>query len=114
MKKLSISDVPNAQNKGSRPTPTTTSSEPTPIVPPGEYAKQAVKAHNEFRSKHGVPDLTLASDLSAKAQQWADHLLATNTTGHSPKADRDNIGENIAYMMGTSKDLDYDGKLFII
>lgn len=81
-----------------------------PSVPPGEYAKQAVEAHNELRAKHGVSPLTVASDLCALAQKWADYLLANNKMGHSPKDHRPGMGENIAYKQGSSPNLDYAGK----
>jgi uncharacterized protein YkwD len=81
-----------------------------PSVPPSEYAEQAVDAHNELRAKHGVEPLTVASDLCALAQTWADYLLESNTTGHSPNDHRSGAGENIAEMQGSSPNLDYEGK----
>ena len=81
-----------------------------PSVSPSEYAEQAVDAHNELRAKHGVEPLTVASDLCALAQKWADYLLENNKTGHSQKEHRSGTGENIAYMQGTSPNLDYEGK----
>ena len=81
-----------------------------PSVSPSEYAEQAVDAHNELRAKHGVEPLTVASDLCALAQTWADYLLESNTTGHSPNDHRSGAGENIAEMQGSSPNLDYEAK----
>ena len=80
-----------------------------PAVSSDEYAKEAVAAHNKLRAKHGVQPLTMAADLCAKAQEWANHCLASNTMGHRPKESGSNIGENIAYMSGSSPNLDYPG-----
>lgn len=30
-----------------------------------EFTREALKVHNEYRRKHGVPDLTLSSDVSS-------------------------------------------------
>ena len=81
-----------------------------PSVPPSEYVEQAVDAHNQLRAKHGVEPLTVASDLCALAQTWADYLLESNTTGHSPNDHRSGAGENIAEMQGSSPNLDYEAK----
>jgi hypothetical protein len=51
-----------------------------------------------------------SSDLCALAQTWADYLLESNTTGHSPNDHRSGAGENIAEMQGSSPNLDYEGK----
>ncbi|CAG2245183.1 unnamed protein product [Mytilus edulis] len=96
--------------------PTKTHQKPptnTPIKneqPPGDFAEQALKAHNGLRAKHGVPALTCAADLCAMAQKWADYLLANNLNGHSSDDHNLGAGENIAYRMGSMKDLDYSAK----
>lgn len=77
--------------------------------PPGDFAEQALKAHNGLRAKHGVPAMTCAADLCAMAQKWADYLLANNLNGHSSDDHNLGAGENIAYRMGSMKDLDYSG-----
>jgi len=108
---LSLTSKPDvADNTGSSSNSPQKVQPTQPSVPPGEYAKQAVDAHNELRAKHGVSPLTVASDLCAMAQKWADYLLANNKTGHSPKDHRSGTGENIAYMQGSSPNLDYAGK----
>lgn len=94
-------------NNHQKPSPNTPSK---PEQPPGEYAQQALHTHNGLRAKHGVPALTCAADLCTMAQKWADHLLANNLTGHSSDDHNFGAGENIAYRMGTMKDLDYSAK----
>ncbi|VDI36131.1 Hypothetical predicted protein [Mytilus galloprovincialis] len=113
MKNLSLSSkssqpneiLPSNNHKKSSPNKPSKQDQPT-----GEFAEQALKAHNGLRAKHGVPALKSAADLCAMAQKWADHLLANNLTGHSPRDHRPGAGENIAYMMGTMADLDYSAK----
>ena len=106
---LSLTSNPDVANNAVSSSPQKV--QPTqPSVPPSEYAKQAVDAHNQLRAKHGVEPLTVASDLCALAQKWADYLLANKKTGHSPKDHRSGTGENIAYKQGTSPNLDYEGK----
>lgn len=115
MKNLSLSSkssqpneiLPSNNHKKSSPNKPSKQDQPT-----GEFAEQALKAHNGLRAKHGVPALKSAADLCAMAQKWADHLLANNLTGHSPRDHRPGAGENIAYMMGTMADLDYSGTIY--
>ena len=39
-----------------------------------EFEKDCLKAHNEYRAKHGVPPLKWNSQLQVDAQEYADHL----------------------------------------
>jgi len=38
------------------------------------FENDCLKAHNEYRAKHGVPPLKWNAQLAADAQKWADHL----------------------------------------
>ena len=38
------------------------------------FEKDCLKAHNEYRAKHGVPPLKWNAELAADAQEWANHL----------------------------------------
>ncbi|XP_014791404.2 Golgi-associated plant pathogenesis-related protein 1 [Octopus bimaculoides] len=58
-----------------------------------ELERSALEAHNRYRAKHGVPDLTLAEDLCEMAQKWADYLASRNVPQHS---DCKGVGENLA------------------
>lgn len=50
-----------------------------------------VNAHNHWRESVHVPPLTWSNDLASVAQQWADHLIQTNSYG--PRQKRQ-FGEN--------------------
>jgi pathogenesis-related protein 1 len=53
-----------------------------------------VTAHNQWRSKVKVPDLSWSSKLATSAQQWADQL---GQTGCNMKHSTGSYGENIYY-----------------
>ncbi|MFI1818802.1 CAP family protein [Lentzea sp. NPDC020367] len=73
----------------------------TPAVASTPVSK-AVELMNSYRAKHGVPPLSLDSEVSRTAQEWADHLHATNSFEHRP----DNAyGENL-YETGGRKEID--------
>lgn len=38
------------------------------------FEKDCLKAHNEYRAKHGVPPLKWSAELAADAQEWAKEL----------------------------------------
>jgi pathogenesis-related protein 1 len=60
-------------------------------------AQKVLNHHNMARREVGVQPLTWSKELSAYAQQWADHLAATATFSHRPN---NQYGENI--FMGSS------------
>jgi len=49
-------------------------------------------AHNAVRARVGVPPLAWSARLAARAQDWADHLLARRQFMHRPKSP---YGENL-------------------
>ncbi|KAJ8388814.1 hypothetical protein AAFF_G00130470 [Aldrovandia affinis] len=57
------------------------------------FEKEFLDTHNEYRSKHQAPPLTLSRDLCDSAQSWADHLLSIKTLEHSDTKN----GENLYY-----------------
>ncbi|XP_058940210.2 uncharacterized protein [Pocillopora verrucosa] len=62
------------------------------------FEKDCLKAHNEYRAKHGVPPLKWSAELAADALEWAKELAVKNYMEH----DYDSInnkgqGENLAY-----------------
>ncbi|KAL0965122.1 hypothetical protein UPYG_G00277100 [Umbra pygmaea] len=71
----------------------------------GDFEKQFVNSHNDYRQKHGAPPLALSRDLCESAQKWADYLLSTNCLEHSST---DN-GENL-YHAFSSVPKNVDGK----
>uniref|UniRef100_A0A8B9H948 Golgi-associated plant pathogenesis-related protein 1-like n=1 Tax=Astyanax mexicanus TaxID=7994 RepID=A0A8B9H948_ASTMX len=58
-----------------------------------EFKANFLAKHNEYRKKHGVPEVTLSEDLCDSSQKWADHLLSIKTLQHSET----NNGENVFY-----------------
>jgi len=55
---------------------------------------------NAERVNHGLPALTMRSDLNAVAQGWANHMAAANTLSHNPNltsqvANWQTVGENV-------------------
>ncbi|KAL7868343.1 hypothetical protein SRHO_G00097270 [Serrasalmus rhombeus] len=57
------------------------------------FKAKFLACHNEYRKKHGVPDVTLSKELCRTAQEWADHLLSIKTLQHSETEN----GENVFY-----------------
>ncbi|CAF5037375.1 unnamed protein product, partial [Rotaria magnacalcarata] len=47
-----------------------------------EFVRESLEVHNKLRRRHGVGPLRLNHELSALAQQWADHLASTGTLQH--------------------------------
>lgn len=73
----------------------------TPAVATDPVTK-AVELMNSYRAKHGAPPFSLDSEVSRTAQEWADHLHATNRFEHRP----DNAyGENL-YETGGRREID--------
>ncbi|KAG7240061.1 hypothetical protein INR49_028064 [Caranx melampygus] len=62
------------------------------------FQKEFLETHNAYRAKHNTPPLKLNSELTATAQAWANHLLATGTLAHS----NTNDGENVFTMYSSS------------
>ncbi|MGI5506789.1 CAP family protein [Lentzea sp. CA-135723] len=74
----------------------------TPTAHAEDPATKAAELVNTYRAKHGAPPLSLDSEVSRTAQEWADHLQSTNGFEHRP----DNpYGENL-YETGRSRPID--------
>lgn len=58
----------------------------------GGFAQEALKAHNNYRKRHGVEPLKLSSDLCNFALQWAQKLAYEDGFYHRPS---NSYGENI-------------------
>jgi len=75
---------------------------PTPPAHASDLVAKTVELLNSYRAKHGVAPLSLDSEVSRTAQEWADHLHATKRFEHRP----DNAyGENL-YKTGRTKPID--------
>ncbi|NJP11866.1 MAG: hypothetical protein HC866_22300 [Leptolyngbyaceae cyanobacterium RU_5_1] len=59
--------------------------------------QQMVNAHNEWRTRYGVPAVTWSPQLAAYAQEWANTLLREDRFGHRPQSP---YGENLAWAGG--------------
>ena len=64
---------------------------------PSYMAREMVAAHNAVRARAGVPALAWSNRLAARAQEWADWLLARNRFEHSRNPE---FGENLFEIMG--------------
>ncbi|XP_074057772.1 Golgi-associated plant pathogenesis-related protein 1 isoform X2 [Macrotis lagotis] len=62
-----------------------------------QFAGDLLKAHNDYRRKHGCPPLKLDNKLNQEAQQYADALAITKVLKHSSDSSRGNCGENLAW-----------------
>jgi len=67
-----------------------------------EFCTDALKAHNEYRSKHpGTPEVCLNRDLCKLAQDWAEHLKKVGELQHKDDEGRKfkegKLGEALAY-----------------
>jgi uncharacterized protein YkwD len=83
---------------------------PSPIAPPTitnlsetntnltVFQNAILARHNYYRSKHGVPLLTLDTQLNNEAQQWANTLASTQQFKHSGVVGQ---GENL-YLSATT------------
>merc|ERR1712013_556949 len=64
-----------------------------------KFRQESLRAHNAYRSKHGVPALKLSDKVNAVAQEWADYLIANDGWQHSGNK---KYGENIYMSIGSS------------
>lgn len=79
----------------STPTATTekvSANKAPPSVKPGKFEDEALKSHNVYRAKHGVPPLKLSKEICGYSKEWADNLAATDSFRH--RSER-KYGENI-------------------
>lgn len=76
-----------------------TGSELTPVA-----AQELLSAHNRWRHRYGVAELTWSAELAAHAQQWADELEATGMRmrHRSPN----DFGENLYWCSGKAASAD--------
>ena len=64
---------------------------------PRQVSDAILVAHNSVRHKLGVPPLVWSDRLAARAQEWAENLLAKNQFRHQPGSP---YGENLFEMQG--------------
>ena len=65
-----------------------------------KFIREALEAHNEYRSRHSAPPLTHNPELSEVAQRYAQYLASRNTLKHSDcNWNGKRMGENLAMIM---------------
>lgn len=64
-----------------------------------KFRQESLRAHNAYRSKHGVPALNLSAEINAVAQEWAEYLIANTAWQHSGN---NKYGENLYMSTGSS------------
>ncbi|XP_068860384.1 Golgi-associated plant pathogenesis-related protein 1 isoform X2 [Aphelocoma coerulescens] len=62
-----------------------------------QFAEEVLKAHNDYRKKHGVPPLKLCKKLNRGAQLYAEELATTRVLKHSSESANGKCGENLAW-----------------
>uniref|UniRef100_A0A914YJ40 SCP domain-containing protein n=1 Tax=Panagrolaimus superbus TaxID=310955 RepID=A0A914YJ40_9BILA len=58
------------------------------------FISQFIKIQNEYREKHGAPELELSEELTEQAQKWAEKLAIRQ---HVAYCELPGIGENITF-----------------
>ncbi len=77
----------------------------SPVTPAlaSDPVARTVELLNAYRAKHGAPPLSLDSEVTRTAQEWADHLHETDGFEHRP----DNIyGENLYWSGSRTRAID--------
>ncbi|CAG9816159.1 unnamed protein product [Phaedon cochleariae] len=75
--------------------------------PKMEFQNECLKAHNEYRKKHGVPPLKLNRDMCKVSQDWANNLIRKGILQHSNNQD---YGENLFCVQSSNTNFMIDGK----
>ncbi|XP_024215444.1 Golgi-associated plant pathogenesis-related protein 1 [Halyomorpha halys] len=72
-----------------------------------EFIAECLCWHNVYRQRHGVPVLSLCSQLCERAQSWANHLAHTNSFFY--KSDKD-VGQNLFCRLTNTLQTDVTGQ----
>jgi pathogenesis-related protein 1 len=73
--------------------------EEQPLIAPSFLARDMLAVHNVVRARVGVVPLAWSDRLAARAQDWADTLLARNQFVHRPNS---TYGENLFEIAGAT------------
>lgn len=71
-----------------------------------QFRQEMLTAHNEYRARHCVPALTLDSNITAGAQQYAQYLVSIDRLQHSGAS---GLGENLAMRYSSVAITTYSG-----
>ncbi|KAJ0181412.1 hypothetical protein K1T71_003497 [Dendrolimus kikuchii] len=72
-----------------------------------KFEDEFLRAHNEYRKKHGVPPLELSKKLCRYAEEWSKVLSKKGQTEHR---DQNDYGENIFYAWSSDPDFMVSGR----
>ena len=67
----------------------------------GSFEQEALQAHNNYRSIHDAPPMTLDSSMSQSAAAYAQRLARMGTLQHSSSSEKPGQGENLAMACGS-------------
>ncbi|XP_042563894.1 uncharacterized protein im:7150988 [Clupea harengus] len=69
------------------------------LLTDSSFKTEFLQSHNEYRAKHGVPDLAMSDELCRSAQAWADHLenINKNSSMMSLQHSDTKNGENLFF-----------------
>lgn len=59
-----------------------------------QFRTDMLNLHNQYRRRHGVPNLAISEKLNSLAQEWADKMAQSGRFEHRKD---NNYGENIFY-----------------
>ena len=74
------------------------------IAEHAENEQKVLDAHNKYRKIHDAPAMSINSEMSAKAAEWAEHLATTGTFQHASTKTRHGDGENLYFGCGSISD----------
>lgn len=72
-----------------------------------KFEDEFLKAHNEYRRKHGVPPLEISKKLCKYAEEWAKTIAKKGSMEHR---DQNDYGENIFYAWSSDPNFTVSGK----
>ncbi|CAH8479633.1 unnamed protein product [Schistosoma turkestanicum] len=80
------------------------------MIPPDDFIKNCLEAHNAKRLLHGVCALRHSRALDKTAQDWAEELLSEDGIKNSPHSSRGEVGESISVRTSTGTNVDMQGE----
>ena len=69
----------------------------------GDFAQNALKAHNKFRKVHGAPEMKLDEEMTKRAEEYAKKLARMGRLQHSSSSERSGNGENLFMACSSDK-----------
>eukprot|EP00118_Oscarella_pearsei_P005177 m.23478 g.23478 ORF g.23478 m.23478 type:complete len:153 (+) comp28484_c0_seq2:113-571(+) len=63
----------------------------------GEFEREALQNHNQYRKKHNAAPLTWSSECQRAARNWANHMAKTGRFEHG---NHSGMGQNLGMVYG--------------